>query len=375
MGRKIISTTFREKTAATALKTFVFQHQHTAFRNANPTRIGKSATARAAAEGCGPGPHCLCPSAMRCSASARSCGLTGATPMPRLTLAQTGLLLLIAGAAVDSTSGLFTRLLPTDGFTTAAGRGLMAFVFLLIVLLARERGNTLRSLTGIGLWGLAFVVLNAVGMVTNILSLSLTTVANFFMIFATAPFVAALAAWLVLGERVDRPTLLAALAGFVGIAVMMFTGARSGALLGDVLALFCVLLYSALVLVLRRNPKMEILPVVTLTVLASGLIALPLADFSAVGLPELGILAVFGVVQLAIGNLLIFSAASRIPAAQSGLLGILNAGFAPLWVFFSWLRCRPPRLWRRGHHPCGGGRPSGVVDVGQPKRGPRCPAA
>ncbi|NMD08490.1 MAG: EamA family transporter [Phyllobacteriaceae bacterium] len=43
-------------------------------------------------------------------------------------------------------------------------------------------------------------------------------------------------------------------------------------------------------------------------------------------------MALFGMVQLAAGNLLLFYAMQRIPAAQSGLLGILNAAFAPLWV-------------------------------------------
>jgi drug/metabolite transporter (DMT)-like permease len=179
-------------------------------------------------------------------------------------------------------------------------------------------------------------------MILNILSLSLTSVANFFMIFATAPFVAALGARLVLGERMDRATFLAAMAGFVGIAVMMFAGARSGGLLGDLLALICVFLYSALVLVLRGNQTMDILPTITLTVLASGLLALPLADFSVVQQQDIALFAVFGAVQLAIGNLLIFTAASRIPAAQSGLLGILNAGFAPMWVFLFLHEVPPP---------------------------------
>ena len=147
---------------------------------------------------------------------------------------------MLAGAVVDSTSGLFTRLLATDGFTTASGRGFAAFLFLLAVLLAGSGRQTLRRLLGIGLFGVAFVALNSLGMVMNILSLSLTSVANFFMIFATAPFIAAIAARIVLGEKLDVATLLAALAGFIGIAVMMFAGARSGGLLGDLLALCCV---------------------------------------------------------------------------------------------------------------------------------------
>ena len=253
--------------------------------------------------------------------------------MSRLSSAQLGLILLAIGSMVDSTSGLFTRLLPTDGFTTASGRGLMAFVFLLILLIARDGWRGPLALVRIGPWGLAFVGLNAIGMVLNILSLANTSVANFFIIFATAPFVAALAGRLVLGERLDGATLLAALAGFAGIAVMMASGASSGGLVGDLLAVGCLFCYSALVLVVRRNGDLDMLPAIAITVLVSGLLALPFADFSTVSIRDWSILALFGALQLAGGNLLIFAAVKRVPAAQSGLLGILNAAFAPTWVF------------------------------------------
>lgn len=252
--------------------------------------------------------------------------------MSRLSSSQFGLLLLLFGSMVDSTSGLFTRLLGTDGFTTASARGFMAFVFLVLLLVLRDGPGGLRRLVTLGVWGVAFVLLNAVGMVMNILSLANTSVANFFMIFATAPFVAALAARLVLGERLDLATLLAALAGFAGIAIMMASGASTGGLVGDILAVGCLFCYSAIVLVVRKNPQMDILPIIAITVLTSGLLALPFASLSMVSGHDWLLLALFGAIQLAGGNLLIFSAIRRIPAAQAGLLGILNAGFAPAWV-------------------------------------------
>jgi drug/metabolite transporter (DMT)-like permease len=262
--------------------------------------------------------------------------------VPRLAPAQTGLLLLLLGAAVDSTSGLFTRLISADAFTIAAGRGFSAFAFLLGLLVLRDRLGFWRSLAGVGLWGAAFVALNGLGMVLTVLSLSNTSVANFFMIFATAPFVAAIAARLVLAEPLDPATMLAAAAGFAGIAVMMFAGARSGGLVGDILALACVASYCGIILIVRRHPALDILPVSALTVLASGLMALPLADFAALAPRDGLLLVMFGAFQLALANLLVFSAASRIPAAQSGLLGILNAGFAPLWVFLFLGEVPPP---------------------------------
>lgn len=252
-----------------------------------------------------------------------------------LPAAQTGLLLMLLGSLVDSSSGLFTRLIEADNFTTASGRGFAAFAFLLILMALRDGRAMFGKLAGIGPLGWAFVCLNGIGMVLNVLSLRYTAVANFFMIFATAPFAAGLLGWVVLKEKLDGPTIVAALAGFAGIAIMMFAGARSGGLIGDLMALGCVFTYSCIVLIARRATRFDVLPIITLTCLMSGLLTVPFSNFPAVTLPDGLMLAAFGTIQLAIGNLFIFAAASRIPPAQSGLLGVFNAGFAPLWVFFA----------------------------------------
>ncbi|NBZ87620.1 DMT family transporter [Stagnihabitans tardus] len=248
-----------------------------------------------------------------------------------MTRNRNGLLLLLAGSAVDSSSGLLTRLTTADGFTTASARGFLAFGFLFAVLALVTRGRPFAALRAIGPWGLGFAVMNSAGMVLNVLSLKFTSPANFFMIFATAPFIAALLAWGFLKERPDRPTLIAALAGLLGIAIMV-SGGLKGVNLGDVLALVVVLGYCANVLILRRAPQIEVLPLITATVLGSGLLALPFASFGALSAPDWAVLTTLGFLQLGLGNILIFSAVSRVTAAEAGLLGLMGAVFAPLWV-------------------------------------------
>jgi drug/metabolite transporter (DMT)-like permease len=264
--------------------------------------------------------------------------------MDRHAQTRAGLLLMLAGSAVDSTSGLFTRLIGADGFTLASGRGFFAALTLLAVLLWRDGRATPAALKSVGLGGLALVFCNACGMLLNIMALATTGVANFFMIFAIAPFVAAIAARLIIGERLDLATLLAAIAGFFGIAVMMFSGTNGVGALGDYLALACVFSYAGIILIMRALPRIDILPLGTLTTFTSGALALPFAHFGGLAPQDLGVLALFGAFQLACGNLLIFSAMKRISAAQSGLLGILNAGFAPLWVFLALGEVPAPRV-------------------------------
>jgi len=242
-----------------------------------------------------------------------------------------GLLLLMAGSAVDSSSGLLTRLTQADALTIASARGFLAFGFLFVVLMIRDRGRIGPALAGLGLWGAIFALMNPVGMVLNVLSLKLTTAANFFMIFATAPFVAALLGWLVLREKLDLATALAALAGFAGIAIMV-SGGLAGVNLGDVLAMIVVLAYGINVLVLRKAPQMDVLALITVTVLVSGLMAWPFASFEGLATRDWGVLTALGFFQLGLGNILIFAAVARVTAAQAGLLGIMGAVFAPTWV-------------------------------------------
>jgi drug/metabolite transporter (DMT)-like permease len=246
-----------------------------------------------------------------------------------------GLFLIIMAAAVDSLSGLFTRLVVADTWTMIFWRGIFAALFVFGFTFVRYRRRALSVFLGVGWTGAVLVLLNAAGMVAGLQSQRLTAVANFFMIFATAPFAAALLARLVVGERLDMPTLLAGLVGFSGVFVMMAGSAESGNLAGDLLACCVVVFYSLLVLVIRRRNVREVEPVIVMTVLASSLLALPFARPLDVTAPDVPLLVVFGFIQLGLGNILIFSAARMIPAAQSGLLGVLNSALAPFWVWLA----------------------------------------
>ena len=77
-------------------------------------------------------------------------------------------------------------------------------------------------------------------------------VGNVAIIYATVPFAAAVLALLLLGERVRRQTMLAALVSLAGVTMVMLPGAGGGSVRGNVLALVMMLL-SALYMVLVRK--------------------------------------------------------------------------------------------------------------------------
>jgi drug/metabolite transporter (DMT)-like permease len=246
---------------------------------------------------------------------------------------QLGLILLLTGALADSLGGLFTRLIAADAWTMIFWRGVFAGLFVLLYLVVKQRHRFLNGFFTIGAAGVLLIVLNAAGMVASLQSLRLTPVANFFMIFATAPFVAALLARLAINERLDPPTIVASTFGFIGVAIMMASSAGSGHLTGDLLACLVVLIYAALVITIRRRNVTNIEPVICLTVFASALLAFPFAAPLSPTTGDFALLALFGCIQLGLGNILIFTSARMIPAAQSGLLGVLNCALAPFWVW------------------------------------------
>ncbi len=136
-------------------------------------------------------------------------------------------------------------------------------------------------------------------------ALRLSTVADVLVIDATIPFVTAGIAWLVIGEREDWVTLAATVAAVVGVAVMMGAAASGGRLSGNLLAFGMAVLMSVVLVLIRRNPGVSMLPAVGLSAFLCALIVLPFARPLAVSGEELFLLALFGASQFGLGLLLL----------------------------------------------------------------------
>ncbi len=134
-------------------------------------------------------------------------------------------------------------------------------------------------------------------------ALRLSTVADVLVINATIPFVTAGIAWQVIGEREEWVTLGATLAAVVGVAVMMGAAASGGRVAGNRLAFGMAVLMSIVLVLIRRNPGISMLPAVGLSAVLCALIVLPFARPPAVSGEELVLLALFGTSQFGIGVL------------------------------------------------------------------------
>jgi drug/metabolite transporter (DMT)-like permease len=180
-------------------------------------------------------------------------------------------------------------------------------------------------------------VCSAASSVLFILALGRVTVANALFMSGITPFLAAIGAQALLGERVPRRAWGAMALAAIGVTVMLGGGLALGQLAGNLLALGSAVSFAGHVLALRSNRRSDMLPAVLYAGLVGalvGLLALGLADLSPrVSLRDLVLGLAMGAVQLGVGLILYTRASRHLPAAELQLVATGELVLAPIWVW------------------------------------------
>lgn len=246
---------------------------------------------------------------------------------------------MVAAALLWSIAGLFTRFLErAEGFEVTFWRSLSCAVFVLVALVWRYRSGWWRPIARAGLAGVASGVMWSIMFCCFMIALTMTTVANVLTVSALAPLLAALLAWVVLGERIRGRTWLAIGAAIVGIWWMAHGGLSTGGLAGMAVALGVPLASACNIVLLKRHgDRVNLIPAVLFGALISCAFTLPLAwplQASPRDIINLGFLGVF---QLGLPCMMMVRAARRLAPQQIALLALLEVVFGPLWVWLSLL--------------------------------------
>ena len=183
-----------------------------------------------------------------------------------------------------------------------------------------------------GLW---VTLLSAIATICFIGALRLAPVADVMTIHAAIPFMTALLALVATGERESWVTWGASLVALVGVTIIVDPGASSGHLLGYAAALVMALAYAAMMVIIRQNRHVSMLPAAALSAFLCAAIALPLARPLEVPLAAMPDLLLFGTVQFGLGLLLMTAGTRLISATRSALIGSMENPLAPLWVWLA----------------------------------------
>jgi drug/metabolite transporter (DMT)-like permease len=240
----------------------------------------------------------------------------------------------VALAAVAwSTAGVLQRQLTLDTATQVFGRAAFAAVALLAYV-AIVDGRLLRAFRSIGLAGVAVAVCVAVASGGFIAALNHSSVARVLFILAVSPVLAALIARVTLGEPITRRTAFAMALALAGVAVMLGAPGE-GSLAGDGLAFLCALAFAVMVVITRWRHDVSMAPATCLSQVLLVVVFLPFATPGDIGAGDTFWLAALGVGQIGLGFMLLTVGARLIPAAQVGLITLLEIVLGPLWVWLA----------------------------------------
>jgi drug/metabolite transporter (DMT)-like permease len=248
-------------------------------------------------------------------------------------------LLMVAVTLMWSIAGVVTRHLEhARSFEITFWRSFFTVLSLMVILpffQGREVFAKIRH-GGRAFWvsGLCWSVMFTAFMV----ALTLTSVANVLVTLAVGPFLTALVARIFIGHRIPLRTWVAILVAGAGIAYMYGAQVSGGQLTGILVAL-CVPLAGAVnwTVTQRSNSRgqnVDLVPAVLVGAAISSLATLPLAmPFQASG-HDIGLLALLGLVQLAIPCTLAVMCARVLQAPEISLLALLEVIFGILlaWV-------------------------------------------
>ena len=251
--------------------------------------------------------------------------------------------LMVAIAFMWSIAGVVTRHLESArSFEVTFWRSFFTLLSLMVILplfQGREVFSRIRH-GGRALWisGVCWSFMFTAFM----MALTLTSVANVLITLAVGPFLTALLARVVIGHQIAMRTWLAIAVAGLGIA-WMFGGdlqanSDGSQLAGTLVALLVPMAGAINWTVVQRSQaqgdKVDLVPAVMVGAFISSLVTLPLALPLTATAHDIALLAMLGLVQLAIPCVLSVRCASVLKAPEIALLALLEIIFG---ILLAWL--------------------------------------
>jgi len=250
-----------------------------------------------------------------------------------------GLIFVFMAGVLWSTVGLGIRMIDeATVWQILLYRSISLSLFLATVLYLRSGGNLIKVVKAAGLPG-CIAGLALVGAYSGgIYGIQSTSVANAMLLFASAPFMAAILGWIFLREIVRKATWVAILFAILGIGIMVQDKTEGGvALLGNLAALGSAFGFAVFTVALRWGRSGDMLPAVFLSgifaiFITSSICLLSGLSFQ-ISVNDTSISMGMGVFQVGAGLVLYTLGSKTLPAAELTLLSLAEVLLGPLWVY------------------------------------------
>jgi len=211
-------------------------------------------------------------------------------------------------------------------------RSFFFMIALIIFLIITYKKNTIRILKDAGFAGLLGGFVMSLSFIAFVVAMTNTSVANVVFIISTQTMFLAIFGYFYLKEKVSLVSFISILLAMSGITIMVGDSLTSGSFFGNLVALAIPINFSILVMIIRKNKNLDMVPAIFYSGIFSVAYGLILSESFVFTSHDILMGFFLGVPQLAFGFICITIGSRSTPSATIGLLMLSETICAPIWV-------------------------------------------
>ena len=212
-------------------------------------------------------------------------------------------------------------------------RSFFFIIVVLIFLLITYQKRILNALHVSGLPGFIGGIILSIGFVSYVFAMYETTVANTNFIIQTQTLFLAIFGYIFLKEVISKLTLLCIFIAISGISIMLGGSISPGQMTGNLVAFIMPISFAILILIVRKYPKVDMIPLQLVAGIFATLIGLFMSPSIIVSTNDIFLGFVAGFFQVGLGFILITIGARSTPSAFVGIIMLTEAVLGPLWAW------------------------------------------
>jgi DME family drug/metabolite transporter len=212
-------------------------------------------------------------------------------------------------------------------------RSIFFMIALIIFLVVTYKKNTIKIIKDAGFPALLGGLVMSLSFIAFVVAMTNTTVANVVFIISTQTMFLAIFGYFYLKEKVSLISFITIFLAMSGIIVMVGDSLSSGSFFGNIVALAIPINFSILVMIIRKNKNLDMVPAIFYSGIFSIMYGLILSESFVFTGHDILMGFFLGVPQLAFGFICITIGSRSTPSATIGLLMLTETIFGPIWVW------------------------------------------
>ena len=245
-----------------------------------------------------------------------------------------GYILLLFGAFCLSWGGFIVRSFEEASvWQILLIRSVFFVLALTFFLISTYKKDTLKIFKDAGYPALVAGLVLSLSFVAYVYAMTITTVANVVFIISTQTMFLAITGYIFLKEKISLISFISIVLAMSGITIMIGDSILSGSLLGNIIALAIPINFSILVIIIRKNKNLDMVPAIFYSGIFSLIYGLILSESYTFSYHDIKMGFLLGVPQLAFGFICITIGSRSTASTTVGLLMLTETLFAPVWVW------------------------------------------